>query len=272
MEIEDFKKQLKVKEDLIDTLQGAIKLKDDQINTLKESIELKNEQIKTLEQSLDIKGEKIDTLQQTLKLKNDQLETSSAAVDESVLIEKEKEIEELKKQVEILNSELVKADEDLANLEQELDSAQSGGGTSNSLILDFTNAEISKSQIIEHMREILQKALHNVMMAIPRISDLQDLYLYEVRSSVNMKISCLINPGIEEHSDLLEEFESLDNISLRTYEGEDRYVIIRDGEELFFAVVGDNESNHLVFRTRDPSHIRFFNALVMESWLRGRKI
>ena len=122
------------------------------------------------------------------------------------------------------------------------------------------------------MRQILETAVHKVTIAVPNIEDLQDLYLYEVRSSVNLQVSCFIDPGIELHSDLLEEFESLDNISLRTNESEDRYLILKDGEELFFAVVGNKEDNHLVFHTRDSKHIQLFNALVMESWLRSRKI
>lgn len=274
MEVQDLKKQLETKDGLISTLQDAIKLKDDQINTIKESMNLKDEQIRTLEESLKVKEDKVQTIQKTLELKEDQLKhASSSAVDESAIAEKDKQIEDLKKEIDVLNNELSKADEDIENLEHELDAAKKGSSSaSSSKLIDFTSSEITKEQILEKMREILQKALHNVMMTVPRIADLQDLYLYEVRSSVNMKVSCLIDPGIEEHADLLEEFESLDNISLRTYEGEDRYLIVRDGEELFLAIIGNEENNHLVFITKDSAHIKFLNALTMESWLRGRKI
>jgi len=101
---------------------------------------------------------------------------------------------------------------------------------------------------------------------------LQELYLYELRSSVSMKIACSINPGIEEHSELLEEFESLDNISLRNYERKDRYVITRDGEELFFAAIGSSDENHLVFHTRDPRHITLFSSLATDGWIQSRKV
>ena len=93
-----------------------------------------------------------------------------------------------------------------------------------------------------------------------------------MRSSVNIKISCEINQGIEEHVELLDEYESLDNISMRHFDGADRYVTNRDGEELLMAVIGKNENNHLVFKTKDPAHIRLLNPLVMDSWLRSRKI
>ncbi|MHA1149866.1 MAG: hypothetical protein ACTSR8_16645 [Promethearchaeota archaeon] len=270
----ELKKQLETKDGLINTLQDALKLKDDQIQTIKDSMSLKDEQIATLEESLKVKEDKIQTLQKTLELKEEQLQhASSSSVDDETLTQKNKEIEELNKEIEVLNEELSKADEDLENLELELEKVKKGSSSSSSsMVIDFTSSNITKEEIIEKMREILQRSLHNVMMTVPQISDLQDLYLYEVRSSVNMKISCLIDPGVEEHADLLEEFESLDNISLRTYDGEDRYLIVRDGEELFLAIIGNEENNHLVFMTRDSAHIKFLNALTMESWLRGRKI
>ena len=254
---------------MIKTLQDSLKLKDDQLNTLKDSLQLKDDQIKTLEDSLNLKAEKIDTLEKTLKLKEEQLASQPAAsADDSA-------IEGLQKEIDVLTSELAKADEDIEALEAELEKAQSSAsvtGASDVTIQDFTNADITREEILAKMREILESALHKVTICVPNIEDLQDLYLYEVRSSVNLQISCLIDPGIELHADLLEEFESLDNIALRTNEGEDRYLILKDGAELLFAVVGEKENNHLVFHTKDPKHLVLFNSLVMESWLRSRKI
>jgi chromosome segregation ATPase len=263
-------------EEIIKTLQESLKLKDDQLNTLKDSLTLKDGQVKTLEDSLNLKAEKIDTLEKTLKLKEEQIASQpTSSVDDSLIAEKDKAIDELQKEIEVLSEELSKADEDIEGLEAELEKAKGGsssGDSSNAKIQDFTNIVITKTEILEKMRSILETALHKVTIAVPSIEDLQDLYLYEVRSSVNLQISCLINPGIELHADLLEEFESLDNISLRTYEGEDRYIIVKDGEELFFAVVGNKEDNHLVFNTKDSKHIQLMNSIVMESWLRSRKI
>ena len=139
-------------------------------------------------------------------------------------------------------------------------------------IIDFTNIQVSKSEIIKKMRSILENAISNVTIVVPTIEDLQELYLYELRSSVSMNIACSINPGIEEHSELLDEFESLDNISLRNYERRDRFVLMRDGEELLLAVIGKSEDNNLVVHTKDPKHIRILNPIVMECWIQSRKI
>jgi hypothetical protein len=139
-------------------------------------------------------------------------------------------------------------------------------------IIDFTNIKITKSIILEKMREILEKAIANVTIVVPSIEDLQELYLYELRSSVSMKIACRINPEIEEHSELLDEFESLENIGLRNYGRVDRYVLTRDGEELFLAIIGSGDDNNLVIHTKDPKHIKLLNSISTEGWIQSRKV
>lgn len=101
----------------------------------------------------------------------------------------------------------------------------------------------SKSKILKKMREILGNAVHNVTITVPDISDLQDLHLYEVKSSVNVKVMCNIDPSLEENSELLKELESLDNITIRLYEDRDRFLIDRDGEEFGWKNLEEKEKN-----------------------------
>ena len=272
--INDIELQLKTRDEIIANLQSSVKLKDDQIQTLKDSLKLKGEQVDTLDSSIKFKDEKIATLERTFKLKEEEINNLKAAtVDKNVLNQKAKLNNELKEKLEILTGELTKADEDLEILESENEKLRNQLALSEaSKIIDWTDVSLPKREILQKMHEILTKALHNVTIAVPNIKELQELYLYEVRSSVNMKVSCSIDPLVAEDSELLEELESLDNISIRMYEGEDRYVLDRDGEELLFAVIGKNEDNHLVLHTRDPKHLKLFRALVMEGWLRSRKI
>ena len=266
-DLNNFKKQMEIKDNLI-------KLKDDQVKTLENSLKLKDEVIQTLESSLNIKDEKAKTLEKQIELKAEEIENLiSTALDPLLLKEKIEKIKELEKELEVLNGELTKADEDLGSLEIELDKlrnkeANSGGSN----IAESTNTDISKSEIIEKMRDILQKALHKVMIVTPNILDLQDLHLYEMRSSVSINIACLVNQGIDEQSELLDELLSLDNISIRNYEREDRYVLTRDGEELLLAVIGKSDNNHLAIHTKDRKHIRLLNSIVMEGWLASRKV
>lgn len=265
--INKLNEKFQTQDSLINSLKDSIKLKDDQIKTIRDSLELKDQQIKA-------KDEKIATLGKTIKLKEEELKAQASSItDENLLKEKDEKINKLQKEIEILNDELSKADVDLETLELENEKLrQAQSSLSGSKIIDFTKTEITKSEILIKMREILEKGLHNVMIVVPTIVDLQELYLYEVKSSVNIRISCLINPGIDEHSELLDEFTSLDNITLRSYAREDRYVLVRDGEEMFIAVKGNSEKNHLTIHTKDSKHIRLFNSLTMEGWLQSRGI
>lgn len=271
---EDFDLKLKIKDDLIENLKSSLSLKDDQIKTIKSSMDLKKEQVETIDNSLKIKNEKIKTLEKSISLKEEQLkELASSTVEKNLLIEKDKKIENLEEKLKILNGELEKADEDLEALETENEKLRNNlASVSGPKIIDWTDIKITKTDILKKMRDILSKALHNITIAVPDIKDLQELHLYEVRSSVNMKISSLIDPSLQEDAELLEEFESLDNISIRLYEQKDRFVIDRDGEELLFAIIGENENNNLVIHTRDSKHQRLLRSLVMEGWLRSRKI
>ena len=62
------------------------------------------------------------------------------------------------------------------------------------------------------------------------------------------------------------------NIAIRIDDYKDRYCILRDGEELFLGITGENEDSILTLRTKDSKHIKLLSSLVMESWLRARKL
>jgi len=266
--------KMKTKDELIDNMQNSMELKEDQIRTVRDSINLKTEQIKTLDSSLKIKDEKVKTMERTLLLKEEEINNiREHTVDKDELVEKNNYIEDLQGKLEILKGELEKADEDLEILETENETLRNQiVASTGSKIIDSTHLEIPKKMILEKMKEILMKALHNVTIVVPNIRDLQELTLYEVRSSVIIKVSTSIDITLEEDAEILEELESLDNISIRMFDSEDRYVIDRDGEELLFAVIGKNENNHLVLQTRDSLHIKSFKYLIMEAWLRSRKL
>ena len=265
-QINECRKLLEIKERLL-------RLKDEQVQTLENSLKWKDEQIKTLESSLRIKDDKASTLEKTIELKEDDIRKLTAtSINKDTLNEKDEKINQLEKELEILNDELAKTDEDLESLELENEKLRNEESSSTDKIIDFTNVKITKTEILEKMREMLPNAISNVTIVVPGIEDLQDLYLYEVRSSVAMNICCSINLENDEHSELHQEFESLDNITIKNYEQKDRIGIVRDAEELLIGVIGSSETNHLVSHTKDPKHIRLLNSLITEAWIRSRKV
>lgn len=266
-EIRSLKKKLEAEQILIN-------LKQDQIKALEDALKVKDEQIETLEKTIKTKDDGSKTLEKTIKLKDEEInKLTSAAINPDIVKEKNEAISQLQKEIEILNEELTKADEDLESLELENEKLRKAETNAKDVeIIDFTNLKVPKSEILKKMRSILENAISNVTIVVPTIEDLQELYLYELRSSVSMNIACGINPGIGEHTELLDEFESLDNISLRNYERNDRFVLTRDGEELLIAVIGKSEDNNLVIHTKDQKHFKLLNSIATEGWIQSRKI
>lgn len=273
-EIENLRLVVSTKEELINNLTTSLNLKDDQIKTMIDSMNLKEQQIDTLSKSLEIKNQKIKALETSISLKEEELkELKASTVDKRLLEEKEEELEDCQKKLTLLTRELEKADEDLEALEAENEKLRNNLASEPEVkIIDSTFRVITKVEILKKIREILGNAVHNVTIAVLDINELQDLHLYEVRSSVNMKIMCNIDPSLQEDAELLEELESLDNITIRLYEDRDRYLIDRDGEELLFSIVGNEDNNNLVLYTKDAKHQRLLRSLVMEGWLRARKL
>ena len=271
---EEYDVKLKSKEELINNFTKSLELKEDQIKTMIDSMNLKEQHNDTLNTSLQIKNEKIKDLEKNIRTLNEKMNLiNSSTVDKDLIAEKEDELGECQKKVEILKGELEKQEEDLDLLEAENEKLRNDlASSSDPQIVDWTYVEIPNDSILKKIREILSKAVHNVTIAVPDIKDLQDLHLYEVRSSVNMKIMCYIDPSLEDDEQLLMEFESLDNITIRMYEDKDRFLIDRDGEELLFAIIGEGENRNLIIHTRDAKHQRLLRSLVMEGWLRARKL
>jgi hypothetical protein len=271
---EEYDLKLKSKEDLISNFTTSLELKEDQIKTMIDSMNLKEQHNDTLNTSLQIKNEKIKDLEKNIRTLNEKINLMNAStVDKDLIAEKDNELEGCQNKVDILKGELEKQEEDLDLLEAENDKLRNDlASSSDPQIIDWTYVEIPKDSILKKIREILSKAVHNVTIAVPDIKDLQDLHLYEVRAHVNMKIMCYIDPSLEDDEQLLMEFESLDNITIRMYEDKDRFLIDRDGEELLFAIIGEGENTNLIIHTRDVEHQRLLRSLVMEGWLRARKL
>ncbi|HMF30668.1 MAG TPA: hypothetical protein VKK79_04605 [Candidatus Lokiarchaeia archaeon] len=273
--------QVELKESQFAAIQSTVQSKDNQIGILKESMELKDQNIQALSDSLAVKdqqlqnkedqltqikvstvsSEEVDALQVQLQEKQQILDEKNALLEELT-----KEHSDLKREAELLKQDLEASDALTEKLQKQLDEGAGAAAAGP----DLEKVRFTREQIIKKTLEILNRGLHNVTIIVPSLEDLENLNLYEVKSSVSVKVGCFVDPTNPKHNDLLQEIESLDNISIRLYENKDRWAISKDNEELFLAAVGEEEN--LVFYTRDPLHIKMLNPLVMESWLRARKI
>ncbi|OLS11991.1 MAG: transmembrane protein [Promethearchaeota archaeon CR_4] len=276
----------KLQVDLKNNQLGAIQIKDSQIAMLNESLKLKDTQIQALNDSLTMKDQQMKTLQEAVRLKDDQINqiklTSASSQEvgaiqvqlkdrQKILEEKNAQIEDLKKEIinikkenNLLNQDLEAADKLSEELQKKLSDLSGSSGT-----LDLEKVRYTRDQIAAKFIDILNHTIHNVTIVTPSIEDLENLKLFEVKNSVSVKVACNIDGANQKHAELLAEFESLDNISIRQYDAKDRWGISRDNEELFLAAVGDS---NLVFYSRDALHLKLLNPIIMESWLRSRKL
>ncbi len=258
--------------DQILQLKESLKLKNEQIKTLKESLLFKKEEAKSLRNTTQYQEAQIEKLEELVKKREEQMNSmgkSSAneAQLEEILEKKNKIIEDLEAQADSLKQRLELKGETLIELKEE---SQTEIHDTN--IIDYTDIEIKPSEIIEKMNDILSKAINSVTIAVPNITDLEHLSLYEVKSSIAVKISCFIDLRREEHADIYREIENEGNLSIRSYDGKDQYIIMRDNEELLFAVIGKQENNHLALYTKDTEHIKALTPMVMDTWLRSKKL
>ena len=131
----------------------------------------------------------------------------------------------------------------------------------------------TNKDIKDFLIQMLKKARHNVNITTPKISDLADLEVYDIKSTVNVNASCSVDQTIDEEQELLQEFEAFDNITLRHFGEQNRWICLLDGVELFIAAVDTNdEDNNLVLYCNKSSQVKLFNSLAMESWSIAKKI
>ena len=163
--------------------------------------------------------------------------------------------------MEFLKADLEDADEEVESIEERL--------------LEYEEKDgifLPKEKIMKKMKKILSRCLHSINITTPTIMDLEKLDLFEISSSVSVKAACEIDISNVHHQEVLDDLESFDNISIRIYSDRDRFCAIRDGEELLLAAAGEQPDQLLVFRTTDPKQIKIFTPLIMESWVKGKKI
>jgi predicted RNase H-like nuclease (RuvC/YqgF family) len=269
--IEGLKAQLSSKDNLITTLQSNLTAKDDQVTIVSGLVKTKDQQIETINHSLAMKDEQIFSLKNTLEAKENEIQLLAAKVDSSkgmvsnaFLEEKNKRIQELEKEIKLLNLDLKAADEREEKLETKIKNSTAIPAKG-----EIVMNAVSRAQIIDFLTDMVSRSVHNLIITTPSIQDLAELGLYDARTSVNIKASCSVQPNSDDQA-LLQEFEALDNVSIRNFDSKDRWICLKDNAECFIVTIG--EKSNAAFFSNDHLHIKFFANLLMESWLLGRKL
>ncbi|MHA2049831.1 MAG: hypothetical protein ACW986_09475 [Promethearchaeota archaeon] len=138
--------------------------------------------------------------------------------------------------------------------------------------INVVKTNITRSEILKEIKEVLENAQSRVLLTVPSVVDLEDLQVYSLKSSTHVDIACYVDFSLKEHREIVNELEHLGNIYIRNYVGKDRWSILRDGEELICVAEGEQKNNYLFFHTSDRAHIRIFTGFPREPWFKGRKI
>ena len=120
-------------------------------------------------------------------------------------------------------------------------------------------------EMLNKIDEILKRTISSILIVVPELKDLENIRLYELKSSTSIRIACKVDSF-----ELFDELTSLGNVKIINYEKEDRYGIIRDNEELFISIFGEDKNNLLTFYTDDLKHIQVVNTLITECWINGK--
>jgi len=267
--IEGLKQQLASKDNLITTLQSNITAKNDQVTTISGMVKTKDDFIATINHSLQMKDEQIFSLKNTVEAKENEIlllmqkvDKSKGMVSNTFLEEKSKRVKELENEIKLLNLDLKGADDEVEKLKDKINNAASPAKG------EIMMNSVSRDQIINFLTDMVSRSVHNLVLTTPSIQDLAELGLYDARTSVNIKASCSVEPSNDDQ-ELLQEFEALDNITIRNFGSKDRWICLKDNEEMLIVSIG--ETNGAYF-SNDHNHIRFFNSLMQESWLMAKRI
>ncbi|MCF2139822.1 MAG: hypothetical protein K9W44_07200 [Candidatus Lokiarchaeota archaeon] len=183
------------------------------------------------------------------------------SVNQDEIAQLKEKIRSLEEEMEFLKEDLEAADDEVEELEHRLQLFEQDKGVF-----------YKRKEILEKIYEIIQTAQHNIIITTPLIQDVGELSLFEINANINIKVACSMALDNQSDKEIMEELSAFDNINIRIYEGKDRWCALIDGEKLIFGALGLQKDHILVFQTNDSNHIRIFNTLVMESWLRGKKI
>ncbi len=127
-----------------------------------------------------------------------------------------------------------------------------------------------RDSIIKLFNELLDNAMHNVMIVVPSVKELQELDLMKLRPSVKVLLSVKIDMKSQIELDYVQDLQKLTKIELRSFDNEDRFGINVDRGVVF---IGVNSKQPFGLVTEDPVAIDLFvKQFMIETWTLGRQI
>ncbi|NMC05094.1 MAG: hypothetical protein GYA24_07785 [Candidatus Lokiarchaeota archaeon] len=128
-----------------------------------------------------------------------------------------------------------------------------------------------RDAIIQLFNKLLDNALHNVMIVVPSIKDLQELDLMKLKPSVKVLVSVKVDMKSQEELNYVMELGKLNKLDIRSFDNEDRFGINVDRGIVFIGVNSKTQPFGLL--TEDPQAIDLFvKQFLIETWTLGRPV
>lgn len=196
------------------------------------------------------------------------------------------EVEMLRAEKFQINDRLSKRMEEVENLEKKVAEL---GEENTQLKLDMENKNLEKiatkthstsetnriitgrDNIIALFNELLDGALHNVMLVMPSMADLKEIDLTKLKPSVKALISVKVDMTSQDDLDMVQELSNLNSVELRSFNNEDRFAINVDRGDVFIGV--NSKAGPFGLHTQDSQAIDLFvKQFIIETWTLGRPL
>ena len=192
-------------------------------------------------------------------------------IQDRIIDKKEKirsDIEPITKYVEFEKQILSKIDQKFAELEAKIEnvSRKNTQKTFDHQITGYCEEQLSKSDLIEKIREILNNTIIDSLLIVPEIKILKELNIPDLKTSATIEIACPIDRQNKKHLQVLEEFKNNNSLNIRDSKAKDTFALLRDGEELLRVIRNLPNDLYLTIHTDDEKNIEKFILLIADSF------
>lgn len=282
----------------MDLIQAELKNKDASLFRAKAKIDVLEESLAKVKQEAMVSGKKLDGLEaekkaldgeiQLLKRENADLKARLDATSS----ESTSEIEQLRAEKFQINERLSKRMDEVAYLEGKVKEKDavivSLNDRLDTLVATAKDQDAAKpagqaraiagtfmingrDTIIGKINELLDGAMHNVLLVVPSIQELKEIDLVKLKSHVKVQVACKIDMKSQSDLDLYQNYRDLNKVEFRSFDWGDRFGINVDRGVVLVGVNSKQEPFGIITTDEQGIDLLVKNFLI-ETWTIGRKL
>ncbi|HME50747.1 MAG TPA: hypothetical protein VKM55_00890 [Candidatus Lokiarchaeia archaeon] len=222
------------------------------------------ENLVTLQQERDEMQAKLDDTSQNMGGEVETLRTEKFQINDR-LTKRMEEVASLEQKVAELNEEIAQLKGDMEAKNLEMSNTEARATSEKNRIVT------GRDNIIALFNELLDGALHNVMIVVPSMVDVKEIDLSKLKASVKTMISTKVDMTSQDDLDLVQALSDLNGVEVRSYDNSGRFAINVDRGDVAIGV--DSTAGAFALHTQDPQAIDLFvKQFMLECWTLGRTL